>query len=103
MKSSKSDINNNIEYKFSEGKLIDELQAYIDSTYTPHYSKSKFQATEFILDAGHGTGFCIGNILKYAQRYGRKGTPEDARKDLMKVLHYAIIQLHVHDTNNEED
>ena len=103
MKSSKSDINNNIEYKFSEGKLIDELQAYIDSTYTTHYSKSKFQATEFILDAGHGTGFCIGNILKYAQRYGRKGTPEDARKDLMKVLHYAIIQLHVHDTNNNEE
>jgi|TARA_Y100000114_G_C11648346_1_gene272842 hypothetical protein len=103
MKSSKSDINNNIEYKFSEGKLVDELKAYIDSTYTTHYSKSKFQATEFILDAGHGTGFCIGNILKYAQRYGRKGTPEDARKDLMKVLHYAIIQLHVHDTNNNEE
>ena len=104
MKSSKSDINNNnIEYKFSEGKLVDELKAYIDSTYTHHYSKSKFQATEFILDAGHGTGFCIGNILKYAQRYGRKGTPEDARKDLMKVLHYAIIQLHVHDTNNNEE
>ena len=46
---------------------------------------------------GHGTGFCIGNILKYAQRYGKKGSREDARKDLLKVLHYAIIQLHVHD------
>ena len=21
----------------------------------------------------HGEGFCMGNILKYAQRYGRKG------------------------------
>lgn len=74
-----------------------ELYNYIDSTYDTHYSKSKFQATEFIIDGGHGTGFCIGNVLKYAQRYGRKGTSEDARKDLMKVLHYALIQMYVHD------
>ena len=43
-------------------------------------------------------GFCIGNILKYAQRYGKKGTREDARKDLLlKVIHYGIIALHNHD------
>ena len=71
----------------------------IDRTYTGHYSRDKFQATEFIVDGGHGTGFCIGNIMKYAQRYGKKGTTEDARKDIMKVLHYAIIMLHVHDMN----
>ena len=28
----------------------------------------------------------IGNIMKYIQRYGKKGTREDARKDLLKVL-----------------
>ena len=49
------------------------------------------------MDGGHGTGFCIGNILKYAQRYGKKGSHSEARKDLMKILHYGIIQLHVHD------
>ena len=37
--------------------------------------------------------------MKYAQRYGKKGTTEDARKDIMKVLHYAVIMLHVHDMN----
>ena len=85
-------------YKFNEGELIDELRRYIDKTYgNGHYSSDKFQATEFIIDGGHGTGFCIGNILKYAQRYGKKGTPEDARADLLKVLHYAIIALYVHD------
>ena len=36
--------------------------------------------------------------MKYAQRYGKKGNRDDARKDLLKVLHYAIIQLYVHDT-----
>ena len=85
-------------YKFNEGALIDEFREYINSTYDSHYSKEKFQATEFIIDGGHGTGFCIGNVLKYAQRYGKKGTKYDARKDLMKVLHYALIQLSVHDS-----
>ena len=90
-----------IDYKFDEGRHIGEFKDYIDSTYSGHYSTNKFQATEFIIDGGHGTGFCIGNVLKYAQRYGKKGTRGDARKDLMKVLHYALIQLYIHD--NELD
>jgi len=89
---------NGIDYKFNEDVLIEEFQEYIDSTYSGHYSKDNFQATEFIIDGGHGTGFCIGNVLKYAQRYGKKGSRADARKDLMKVLHYALIQLYVHDS-----
>ena len=43
-----------IDYKFNEAELIKELQQYVDSTYDQHYSKNKFQATEFIIDAGHG-------------------------------------------------
>ena len=89
-----------IDYKFSEDRLLDDLKAYIDSTYDAHYSKSKFQATEFIFDSGHGMGFCIGNVLKYAQRYGRKDGYN--RKDLQKVLHYAIMALHVHDIEKKE-
>ena len=84
-------------YKFDEDKTLKEIKKYIDSTYDAHYSKSKFQATEFILDSGHGEGFCIGNILKYAQRYGKKNGKD--KKDLLKVIHYAIIALHI---NNME-
>ena len=86
------------DYKFSENKTLEELKKYIDSTYDEHYSKSKFQATEFILDSGHGEGFCIGNILKYAQRYGKKNGKD--RKDLLKVIHYAIIALHINNMEN---
>ena len=89
-------IMTDIEYKFSEDKSLKLLKNHIDKTYSSHYSKNKFQSTEFITDSGHGTGFCIGNIMKYAQRYGKKGTPEDHQKDLLKILHYAIIQLHIH-------
>lgn len=91
-----------IEYKYNEGKLIQEIQSYVDATYDQHYSRNKFQATEFIIDAGHGTGFNIGNMMKYTQRYGRKGDPAEWRKDLMKVIHYAIMQLHVHDTEYKD-
>lgn len=86
-----------IKYKYNEGGLLRQVTEYVNSTYDQHYSQTKFQATEFIIDGGHGVGFTIGNIMKYAQRYGHKGTPEDWRKDLMKVIHYAIIALHVHD------
>ena len=87
-------------YKYNEGALIQELQSYIDETYGQHYSQNKYQATEFIIDGGHGMGFCIGNILKYAQRYGKKDGTN--RKDLLKVLHYAIIALYVHDIGEQE-
>jgi hypothetical protein len=52
---------------------------------------NKIQSTEFIFDAGHGEGFCIGNIMKYAQRYGKKEGRN--KEDLLKILHYAIILL----------
>tara|TARA_R110002012_G_scaffold222604_1_gene394499 strand:+ start:50 stop:313 length:264 start_codon:yes stop_codon:yes gene_type:complete len=80
------------EYKFNEGQIIKELKQYVDKTYESHYANGvKRQATEIIIDQGHGTGFCMGNILKYAQRYGKKEGHN--KNDLLKVIHYAIIQL----------
>ena len=90
-----------IDYKFNEGALIDELRAYINATYDGHYSKNKFQSTEFIIDCGHGMGFALGNVLKYAQRYGKKDGHN--RKDLMKILHYALIALSIHDMENDDE
>lgn len=87
-----------INYKYNEGELIKEFKEYIDATYGEHYSLNKYQATEFIIDAGHGDGFCIGNVMKYAQRYGKKDGYN--RKDLMKVLHYALIELYIHDLHD---
>ena len=88
----------NPSYKYNEGNTLAELKKYIDSTYDEHYSKNRFQATEFIIDGGHGEGFCIGNIMKYAQRYGKKGGKN--RRDLLKVIHYGIIALHVNEMEN---
>ena len=90
-----------IEYKFNEFALISELEDYVNETYSAHYAQGKFQATEFIVDAGHGEGFALGNILKYTQRYGNKEGKN--RKDLLKVLHYALIALHVHDLEHDKN
>lgn len=87
-----------IEYKYDEKNILEEIARYIDATYSQHYSQNKLQSTEFIIDSGHGTGFCVGNILKYAQRYGKKGSSEDAKKDMLKVIHYAIMQLYIHNS-----
>ena len=91
----------NPSYKYNEGQTLAELKEYIDSTYDEHYSKNKFQATEFIIDGGHGEGFCIGNIMKYAQRYGKKGGKN--RRDLLKVIHYGIIALYINEMEESEN
>ena len=90
-----------IDYKYNEGKILAELKEYIDSTYDEHYSKNRFQATEFIIDGGHGEGFCIGNIMKYAQRYGKKGGKN--KRDLLKVIHYGIIALYINQMEESEN
>ena len=86
-----------IEYKFREDELIRELQSYIDKTYNAHYGQGKLQSSEVIVDRGNGLEFFLGNVDKYNARYGKKGTIEDYRKDLMKVLHYALLALYEHD------
>ncbi len=89
-----------IDYKYNEDALIKELREYVDITYGQHYSQDKVQTTEFVIDAGHGEGFCLGNVIKYTQRYGKKEGKN--RKDLLKVLHYGLIALHVHDLEEEK-
>lgn len=89
-----------IDYKYNENEYLDEIRRYIDSTYSQHYS-GKYQATDMIIDAGHGTGFCIGNIMKYAKRYGKKNGLN--KKDLLKIIHYAMIQLYVHDEAEQQE
>jgi hypothetical protein len=50
----------------------------LTDTYGQHYASGKYQATDMIIDAGYGEGFCIGNIMKYAMRYGKKNGKQKA-------------------------
>ena len=87
-------------YKFNEGNTIKQIQRYVDGTYERHYAQGKYQATDMIIDAGHGESFCMGNIMKYAMRCGKKdGT--DAEMDLLKIIHYAIMAIHLQDIQDD--
>ena len=94
-----------ITYKYSEDEILKELKDYVDSTYVSddnsHYAKSKIETTEVIIDNGYGFAFCMGNVMKYAQRCGKKQGFN--RKDLMKVLHYGIMAMHCHDNKADID
>lgn len=87
-------------FKYNEGNILDELHAYIKKTYGSHYG-DRVQAQDLIVSSGHGEGFYIGNIIKYASRYGKKNG--HSKDDLMKVLHYGILAMNHHNTHHEKD
>ena len=92
----------NRRYKYDEDAILKELQDYISGTYNAHYSAGddKIQTLDLIEACGDGEAFCRSNILKYASRYDKKGT---ARRDIMKILHYAVLLMHFNDKNAKRE
>ena len=92
----------NSRQKYSEDVIIKELKDYIGRTYQQHYSAGddKIQTLDLIEACGDGEAFCRSNILKYASRYDKKGT---ARRDIMKILHYAVLLMHFNDKNAQRE
>ena len=88
--------------KYDEDEIIKELQEYIGRTYQQHYSagSDNIQTLDLIEACGDGEAFCRSNILKYASRYDKKGT---ARRDIMKILHYAVLLMHFNDKNAQRE
>ena len=88
--------------KYNEDEIIKELSDYITRTYSSHYSagSEKIQTLDLIEACGDGESFCRSNILKYASRYDKKGT---ARRDIMKILHYAVLLMYFNDKNSKKE
>jgi len=89
-------------FKYNEEEIVKELLEYIRGTYRQHYSAGddKIQTLDLIEACGDGEAFCRSNILKYASRYDKKGT---ARRDIIKILHYAILLMHFNDKNAKRE
>ena len=92
----------NSKYKYSEDVILEELKDYISGTYNQHYSAGDdaIQTLDLIEACGDGESFCRSNILKYASRYDKKGT---ARRDILKILHYAVLLMHFNDKNAKRE
>ena len=97
-----STSNNSNRFKYSEERILKELTDYISATYNQHYSAGddRVQTLDLIEACGDGEAFCRSNILKYASRYDKKGT---ARRDIMKILHYAVLLMHFNDKNAKRE
>ena len=89
-------------WKYNEEEILKELLEYVRGTYNQHYSAGddKIQTLDLIEACGDGEAFCRSNILKYASRYDKKGT---ARRDIMKILHYAVLLMHFNDKNAQRE
>jgi len=84
-------------WKYNEDKILKDIEEYVTSTYRSHYCghQQEFQGVQTIdLMAAKelASHFCQANILKYGSRYGDKDGR--SKRDLMKVIHYAMLLLH---------
>lgn len=88
---------------FSELSVITELEEYIISTYSQHYTNdnNNIQALDVWQARGTMTSSCIDTTIKYLMRYGKKDGSN--RKDLLKAAHYIILALGNERDKNQED
>ena len=90
-------------WKYDEGKILREVEAYLASTYNGHYvgEESKVQTLDLIDSIGDAEPFCRSNAIKYLSRFGKKDGKNP--KDLLKVIHYAFLLYHFSDLPFTED
>ena len=90
-------------WRYNEGKILREVEAYLSSTYKGHYvgGETKIQTLDLIDSIGDSESFCRSNAIKYLSRFGKKEGKN--RNDLLKVIHYAILLYHFSDLPFTED
>jgi hypothetical protein len=88
--------------KYGEDKIVKEIDNYIKSTYSEHYSTTKdgFQVQDMLRHLGIDKDFCQANAIKYLARYGKKNGKN--RKDLLKAIHYVVLLMSSEDNNKED-
>ena len=84
-------------WKYNEDKILKDVEDYVTTTYHGHYcgdsdGYSDIQTIDLMAAKKLAAGFCQANILKYGSRYGDKDGRN--KRDLMKVIHYAMLLLH---------
>ncbi len=88
-----SDLRN----KYHEKEILKDVEEYVSRTYNGHYTGTKHeyrnvQTLDLMAARDLASDVCQANILKYGSRYGSKDGKN--KKDLMKVIHYAMLLLH---------
>ena len=86
--------------KYKEDESIQALKDYISTTYGGHYTSdnNNVQTLDLIESVGDAESFCRSNAIKYLSRYDKKG---QARRDILKALHYSLLLYHFSGQLNE--
>ena len=84
-------------FKYHEEEILNDIREYVSGTYQGHYTGKSHeyrnvQTIDLMASKELAAAFCQANILKYGSRYGNKDGKNT--KDLMKVIHYAMLLLH---------
>ena len=84
-------------FKYHEKEILKDIEEYVSRRYQGHYTGKSHeyrnvQTLDLMAAKELASGFCQANILKYGSRYGNKDGKNT--KDLMKVIHYAMLLLH---------
>ena len=84
-------------FKYHEEEILKDIEEYVSQTYQGHYTGKSHefrnvQTIDLMASKELAAAFCQANILKYGSRYGNKDGKN--KKDLMKVIHYAMLLLH---------
>ena len=87
-------------FKYHEDEILKDIESYVSATYRGHYTGDtheyrNVQTIDLMAARSLASSFCQSNILKYGSRYGSKDGKN--KKDLMKVIHYAMLLLHFDD------
>ena len=87
-------------FKYHEEEILKDIEEYVSSTYRGHYTGTQHeyrnvQTIDLMASRDLAPDFCQANILKYGSRYGSKDGR--SKKDLLKVIHYAMLLLHFDD------
>jgi len=87
-------------FKYHEEEILRDIEEYVSATYRGHYTGDtheyrNVQTIDLMAARSLASGFCQSNILKYGSRYGSKDGRN--KKDLLKVIHYAMLLLHFDD------
>ena len=79
--------------KYSEDKILKEIEDYVNATYKQHYSNQKGMQALDVIDSISDVGsYCLCNAVKYLFRYGKKEGKN--KKDILKTIHYLILLMH---------
>ena len=84
------DLDCSVYKKYQEEKGIKDLQDYIASTYSGHYTSqnNNVQTLDLIQSVGDAESFCRSNAIKYLSRYDKRG---QAKRDILKAMHYCLL------------